>query len=73
MREASLREERRERPVVCVGERDERREARERREASERGKRREQESRVESLRVTRVGEGLQPLFNTPRAWGVVKR
>ena len=73
MREASLREERRERPVVCGGERDERREARERREAIGRGKRREQESRVESLKVTRVGEGLQPLFNTPRAWGVVKK
>ena len=40
-----MREERRERPVVCVGERDERREARERREASERGKER---TRVES-------------------------
>ena len=64
----------RERECVCVRERrqkrretrDERRE----REASERAKEREKRN---ERRETRVGEGLQPLSNTPRAWGVVQR
>ena len=55
------------------GERRDRRETRDERERRVRGQRRERRETRDERRETRDGEGLQPLSNTPRAWGVVKK